>query len=189
MPPHDDPNPQVESCHRGDGRSIEYFREPNNQSVEPTRVLNGIKLRQLLRVVIVSVLAAGQMFLVAHACARNVDELARRSAVATPNTIGVALETARRALDGERFLTRGAGGDCADLALRAVLASETGIVPYVSRLSPRAPIDLPKPVFAGRVRISWLGMADRGEIDSAWLGSPQVIDSPPHTILHCRWRI
>ncbi len=157
--------------------------------VNPMREIKGFKMRQLLNVIVVSVLAAGQMFLVAHACANVGSELASQAAAATPSIKGVAFETARRAMDGDQFLPKRSGSDCTDLALRPVFASETGILPYRSRIVPRVSTDSPKPVVAGPVRSSWNGIAARGVVASGWLGSPRLIERPPHTILHCCWRI
>ena len=158
---------------------------------EPKRVMNGLHLRQFLRAIVVGVLMAGQLLLVAHACASGSGELVGHSAVVTPGVAVVPFETPRPTMDGARYLPQRADGDCPDLALRAVLASEPGIVPYGSRMVPRSgsSTDLPKPVVAGRVRVSWLGIADRGAIDPSWLGNPPAINSPPQTILHCCWRI
>ena len=153
------------------------------------RVIEGNKQRQLLRVVVVSVLAVGQMLLAVHACTVSAIESTSRSAVATQSSTTVASATAPRASEGAANLAQRTSDDCVNLVDRAVLASEPGIQPYRSRVAPRVTTDLPKPVFAGRARVSWFGMAERGEVDSSWLGNPRALNGPPHTILHCCWRI
>lgn len=153
------------------------------------RVANEINLSRLLRVCVVTVLAAGQMLLAVHACDISVNELASRATVTQQVTGRVASATARRALEGTAYLPQRANGDCADPAVRVVLPSEPALLPYRARVISRVSTDSSKPVFADRVRISWFGMADRGDVVSGWIGNPRGLDNPPHTILHCCWRI
>lgn len=153
------------------------------------RVANEINLSRLLRLFVVTVLAVGQVLLVVHACGISVSELANRATVTTQTTTRVASTTARRALEGAGYLPQRANGDCADAAVRVVLPSEPAVLPYRAHFISRVSTDGPKPVFAKRVRVSWFGMADHGKVVSSWLGNPRELNSPPHTILHCCWRI
>ena len=153
------------------------------------RVANEINLSRLLRVFVVIALAAGQTFLAVHACDTSVNELANRAIVTTQTATRVASATVRRALGGAGYLPQRANVDCADSAARVVLPGEPAVLPNRPRVISRVGTDFPKPFFADRLRVSGFGMADHGEVVSRWLGNPRELNSPPHTILHCCWRI
>jgi hypothetical protein len=152
------------------------------------RVINGFKLRQLIRIVVVSVLASAQMFLIAHACAISVDKLASHAKVMTTPSFGVALVTKRRVTDGGQYQLQLAAGDCADSIVHPELTNQFGVWPHWSRVVPRVSTDSP-PVVFGQVHSSLHRMADHVAIASGLPANPQLPNRLPHTILHCCWRI